>query len=405
MWKILIADDEPKIRRGLSRLISNLELDLDLVGEAEDGEMALEMVREHCPQLLLVDICMPFLNGIQLIEEVQKITPDCLVIVITGYDEFSYAHQAVKLRVFDYLLKPIVKEQLQTVIHKAVAQLAEQMSHKKYSAWTNEQLQKNLPLLKERFLDEWMNGSISDAEIKNQMNFLNITLTGNQHGVLLIKLFEKSSHQQFYEIWDRHLLLFAVQNIVEDLLDVWGTSFVFRDRKDNVVSVITYNSWSEWVELPRIITETLSKLLCVNVFIETKETNGGLSGIGNTYAELVKIMEKQSSSSPIVSLAKRYIDTHFQHVDLSLQEVADAIGISPAYLSRLLRQDLGASFIDYLSQNRIQHAIKLLNDPTVKIYEVAEKVGYKGQHYFSTVFKKVLGISPLEYRKGGKGLR
>jgi two-component system, response regulator YesN len=400
MWKMLIADDEPKIRRGLARLINLLEFEVEVVGEAEDGEIALELMREHAPHLLLVDICMPFLNGLELIEAVRKINPECIVIVVTGFDEFSYAQQAIKLGVFDYLLKPIVKEQLESVIEKAIEQLIQRSTNKKYSDWKNEQLKKNLPHLRERFLDEWMNGTISETDLQDQMDYLNITLTEGNQGVLLVKLIENPGIDAE---WDRKLLLFAIQNVISDLLVLWHPSIVFKDRKDYIAAVIPNKSWSEWVELPRMITETITKVLGITTIIEAKETTGGLTGICHAYEDLVKMIEKEEGRSPIVSLAKRYIDTHFHKIDLSLQEVADAIGISPTYLSKLLRQDLGASFIDYLSQSRVQHALKLLNDPTVKIYEVAEKVGYKGQHYFSTVFKKVLGISPLEYRKGGKG--
>jgi len=403
MWKLLIADDEPKIRRGLARLIDHLEIEVEVVGLAEDGEMALEMVKEHSPQLMLVDICMPFLNGLELIQEVQNINPDCFVVVITGYDEFTYAQKAVKLGVFDYLLKPIVQEQLQSVLHKAIEQLTLRTTQKKYSEWTNEQLKKNLPLLRERFLDEWMNGSISKSDIQEQMDYLNITLSEGNQGVMVIKLAEKSHLPGADKTWERKLALFALQNVITDLLKSWHPCLVFRDRKDYIVAILPNNSWSEWVELPKMISEKVESILEFPIVVEAKESIGGLTGICTAYDELIRVIENEQFNSPIVALAKKFIDTHFHKVDLSLQEVSDAIGISPAYLSRLLRQDLGASFIDYLSQKRIQHAIKLLNDPTVKIYEVAEKVGYKGQHYFSTVFKKVLGLSPLEYRKGGKG--
>lgn len=402
MWKMVIADDEPKIRRGLARLIDHLEIDVEVVGLAEDGEMALEMVKEHSPQLMLVDICMPFLNGLELIQHVQNIYPDCIVVVITGYDEFTYAQQAIKLGVFDYLLKPIVQEQLQSVLHKAIEQLTQRTIQKKYSDWTNEQLKKNLPLLRERFLDEWMNGSISESDLKEQMDYLNITLTEGNQGVMVIKLSDQRNLSGTDNTWNRKLALFAVLNVITDLLKSWHPCIVFRDRKDYIVAILPNHSWSEWVELPRMICKKVESILEFPILAEARGTTGGLTGICTAYEELVKVIENVHFNSPIVALAKRYIDTHFHKIDLSLQEVADAIGISPAYLSKLLRQDLGASFIDYLSQNRIQHAIKLLNDPTVKIYEVAEKVGYKGQHYFSTVFKKVLGMSPLEYRKGGK---
>ncbi|WP_040208937.1 response regulator transcription factor [Neobacillus jeddahensis] len=403
MWKMLIADDEPKIRRGLKSLINLLELKIEVVGEAEDGEIALEMVKQHLPQILLVDICMPFINGLELIEEVQKINSKCLVIIVTGYDEFSYAQQAIKLGVFDYLLKPIVKDQLQTVLKKAIAQLELQFSNEKYSEWTNDQLKKNLPFLREQFLDDMMNGIVSEQDIIEQMEFLQISLTEGQLGVLVVKPLGKSTQQPFELDWDQQLLLFAIQNVIVDILMSWQPSLTFRDRKDHIVFIIPNKSWVDWVDLPRLIMGTVEEVLKMKLLVEAKETNGGLAGISTIYKELVKRIENQPNNSPLVTLAKRYIDTHFQKVDLSLQEVADAIGISPTYLSKLLRQDMGASFIDYLSQFRVQHAVKLLNDPTVKIYEVAEKVGYNGQHYFSTVFKKVLGISPMEYRKGGKG--
>jgi two-component system response regulator YesN len=82
--------------------------------------------------------------------------------------------------------------------------------------------------------------------------------------------------------------------------------------------------------------------------------------------------------------------------------VADHMQVSPTYLSKLLKHETGASFVDYLTQVRIKKAIQLMNDPAEKIYEIAEKVGYSNQHYFSTAFKKVLGFSPMEYRRGTK---
>ena len=99
--------------------------------------------------------------------------------------------------------------------------------------------------------------------------------------------------------------------------------------------------------------------------------------------------------------AKNYIDTYFYQQDLSLKEVAEKVGVSPDYLSRLLKRELGISFVDYVTKIRVEKAIKFMNDPSIKFYEIAEQVGYSTQHYFSTAFKKVMGISPLIYRKGG----
>ena len=100
-------------------------------------------------------------------------------------------------------------------------------------------------------------------------------------------------------------------------------------------------------------------------------------------------------------LAQKFIDTNYGQAELSLEEVAAAVGISAGYLSRLLKQETGLSFIEYITRVRITNAVQLMNDPAMKIYEVAEAVGYQSQHYFSRAFKKVFGRPPVEYRKGG----
>ena len=101
-------------------------------------------------------------------------------------------------------------------------------------------------------------------------------------------------------------------------------------------------------------------------------------------------------------LAQRYIDAHYAEPDLSLEEVASAAQISPGYLSRLLKLETGFSFVDYLTRVRINKAVQIMSDPAVKVYEVAEAVGYQSQHYFSRAFKRVFGRPPVEYRKGGR---
>ncbi len=107
MWKVLIADDEPKIRRGLRTTIERLRPDMKVVAEAEDGEMALEAARREKPDILMIDVRMPFLNGLELIEKIKGVLSDCIIIVVSGHDEFEYAQRALQLKVFDYVLKPV----------------------------------------------------------------------------------------------------------------------------------------------------------------------------------------------------------------------------------------------------------------------------------------------------------
>ncbi|MBZ4646836.1 MAG: two component transcriptional regulator, AraC family [Clostridia bacterium] len=403
MLKVLIADDEPKIRRGIKKSLNWNELGMKIVAEAEDGEIALEMAREFQPDILLVDICMPFLNGLQFVERLYTVLADCIVIIITGHDEFTYAQQALKLRVFDYLLKPVDKAQLRSIVTKAGETLEKTRLTNKYTNWARQQLEKNFSVLKEKFLNQWVNGHLTGEEVKEQMKFFNIEFCSDM-GMIVIKTVEKLNIDELIEEWDRHLLLYAIQNIVEELLQDWGSNLIFRDNKDNIVAITPVKQISEWGQLGTLLEMTVEKYLKQIIIVSQKRIEDGILSVPSTYESLITDIKERSQCTPVVLLARKYIDTYYYKEDLSLQEVANEVRISSTYLSRLLKQETGVSFIDYLTQVRIKKAIELINDPSIKIYEVAERVGYSSQHYFSTAFKKIFGVSPLEYRKGEKAI-
>lgn len=394
MWKVLIADDEPKIRRGLRNTVDWPSLGMEVVAEAEDGLEALELSSLEKPDVLLVDICMPLLSGLEFVEKMQILLADCIIVIVTGHDEFDYAQQALKLGVFDYLLKPVSKEQLYAVLSAA----KERLSERKYMDWAAQQVSKHLPHLKERFLNDWIDGSLSEIEVKDHLGFLQIPVDST-FGMLLVKVIEKLQIHDKSQEWDRLLLLFAVQNVVEDIVREWGSGIVFRDRKDNIVVIAVPGGKNN--EMSAAIVAAVDKYFKRTVIVCHKEEISGVTEAPLAYEQLFQETLGESNVAPIVLLVKKYIRDHYNREDLSLREAAEAIKISPSYLSRLLRQETGLSFIDYLTQIRIKQAIRLLHDPTIKIFEIAERVGYNGQHYFSLAFKKVLGVSPAEYRKGG----
>ena len=117
------------------------------------------------------------------------------------------------------------------------------------------------------------------------------------------------------------------------------------------------------------------------------------------YGEALREVQKALECRPVVTEAKKYLYEHFREPDMELNLVARSIGISPAYLSRLMKQELGMSFKDFLTSLRINEAIVLMRSTGCSINEIADMVGYKSQHYFSTAFKNSMGISPSEHRK------
>lgn len=122
MLKLMIADDELTIRNGLSKLIKSYNLNLDLVGLASDGEKALELMKETKADIICVDINMPFINGLELIEHINVLNPYAKIIIISGYDSFEFAQKAISLNVFSYLLKPIDRHELKKVLEDAITE-------------------------------------------------------------------------------------------------------------------------------------------------------------------------------------------------------------------------------------------------------------------------------------------
>lgn len=401
MWKVFIADDEPNIRDGLKCLLEANVTDIQMVGEADNGLDALDMVKKIQPDILLVDICMPHLNGLQLIEQVRSVLKkECKIIIITGHDEFEYAQQALKLRVFDYLLKPVLRQNLYEVMEKAKNELQKQHTANKYLNWADRQLKKNMPYLRERFLNDYINNKLSTIELQEQMSFFGLDVK-ESHGMLITRLEEKYKLGEDKKEWDRYLLLFAIQNIVEELLSDWQPNIIFRDELDDIVAILPIKSVTEWVDIEYKIESAIEKYLEQTVIVCNDKIVNGLLDIPTVYNKLIEDINKKGNNMPVISLAIKYVEENYHKMDLSLQEVASSIGISPNYLSRLLKQSEGYSFTEFLTMVRVKKAIKLMGNPNLKLYEIAEKVGYNTQHYFSTAFKNVLGVSPTEYRKQG----
>lgn len=398
MLKVLIADDEPKIRRGLKNLIERTQLAMEVVGEAEDGEMALAVAKDTCPDILLVDICMPFLNGLQFIEQLGRVVEDCIVIVITGHDEFSYAQQAIKLQVFDYLLKPVVEEQLKTVLERAEKQLMNSRLQYKDLNWANREKKKNISLLREAFCRDWIDGQLSEDYIQAQLRFLELELPPAS-GMMVLKVAGQFSRGQLLKEWDHDLLLFAIQNIYMDVLKQWQPYIIFHDHADNLVAITPINSLEEWYELTISLQQVIEEHLQQVVLISQQPLIDLVTGISSSYHQLMLELTRKVSYTPVVLLSQKHIETYYYKEELSLQDVAEVVQISPTYLSRLLKHEIGVSFIEYLTHVRVQKAIQFMRDPAVKLYEIAQRVGYSNQHYFSTAFKKVIGSSPAEYRK------
>jgi two-component system response regulator YesN len=398
MWKLVIADDEPRIRRGLMQVLPWEELGIRVVGEAEDGLEALEVARMTKPDLIFVDINMPFMDGLAFVEQLQ-LEHQCLVVVITGYDEFTYAQKAVKLKVFDYILKPVVKSELTALIERAIIELEKNKIQDEFQAFTSRQLLNNSLLIRDSFLRRWISGHMEPDEAIDNLQFLKLPINPSTR-MAVFKVMQSANVGGVKKEWSKDLLEFASKNIIEDILGNVAPHLVFEDEKGLIVIFSPIAHDSEWIELCMAIQLKFEEILSRMVIFIDRKLDEDFPYADRIYNELVKGINLKGGLSPVVLLAKKIVEQTYAMPSLTLQEVADQVRVSPTYLSKLLKKEIGVSFIDYLTEVRINHAVLLMNDTSYKVYEIAEKVGYNSQHYFSNAFKKKTGVSPNSYRKG-----
>ena len=266
MYRVLIIDDEETIREGLRLTIDWASMDCEIAGEAEDGDEGLKLINSLKPDIIFTDIRMPGLDGLGMISKIHQIKDDCKIIILTGFRNFDYAQEAVRLGAFRFLVKPTKTEEINQAIKDAV------------------------------------------KEIK--------------------KIKSKES---------------VLQELRKKVKEYYGLS------------------------------------------------DQDISGIKP------EIAADGSNSKYLVAKAIEFIKANYTK-NLDLKTVADGLYISTWHLSKLLKKETGNNFIDILNELRIEEAKKLLLNPKYKIYEVAEIVGFSDIPYFTKLFKKISGFTPMEYK-------
>ncbi len=398
MWKVLIADDEPKIRRGLRSLVANCGGDLEVVAEAEDGREAYDQAVRLDPDILIIDVRMPLLNGLSLIEKLNLDLPGKIFIIVSGHDEFEYAKAAVKLHVFEYVLKPVDAKCFQAVLERARAELEARRETGKYAGWVREQLEKNLPVLRERFLKDWITGTLARTEVLEGLSFLGVRLSGRS-SLIAVRFSERSPSGGAGSDRGRRLALVALRTVLQESLPP-GETYVFEDDTETVLALAPELGEEELAAVAEAIERRAGEQVYQIPSIATRTVPEPVEGICDAYEELRGELADGDNCEAFVVLARNFIDKHYWNPRLCLENAAEELQISPGYLSRLMKRETGFSFVEYLNRIRVRKAMLLMSDPSAKAFEVAERVGYRSQHYFSRAFKKVTGTTPTDRRKG-----
>jgi len=296
VYKLILADDEEDVREGLLELIDWEKIGYQIVDTAENGREAAEMVEKHQPDVVVTDIQMPFMDGLQLTEWIRETHPSIKVIILTGYEQFEYAQRAIRLDVNEYVLKPFSSEELAEVLRKVKVQIDEELEARKNVQLLTEHYQRNLPVLQRLFLSSLISKPLSQQEIIEKCRGYNLPLEGEVYVISTIRIdqgirlsegiggkrIQKSvDSNSLRETDDQQLQLFSILNIVTEIIREHPKDQAFL-HYDDVVLLSVYDD----LEPERAINATLHLLEDIRFSIDRFLKLSVSVGVGTAYQSL-----------------------------------------------------------------------------------------------------------------------
>ena len=538
MLKTFLAEDEIVVRENIKKMVPWEQYGFELVGEASDGEMALPLIKKLKPDLLITDIKMPFMDGLTLCKVVKKELPDIKIVILSGYDDFNYAKEAIGIGVEDYLLKPITKNAFLERLCEIRSRYEHEKSQREYYEQFHREMQEYEQNSSRDFFEGLISGTMDMGEMYERADKLGLDIVAEAYNILIFTLESENAaagQSETYSEWEvrawekieglfadhSYAMLFrnnvfsygvlvkeqkdnpgkntrdCVESIREILSDApagqpWfiaagepvtrlsnmkhsyntaaqtyarrylydGHILYYRDLKEEELSKDD-GRYLKKVDInamdPAIIQKFLGSGLkeetgnfvrdyfhaigkepmtsmvfrsyvILNVrfsvlsflnrmgycaaALEESDTEDALEQGGASmeaamaYAEkiLQKAIEIRDENSgnknrDILENSIEYIKNHYMDENMSLNAVAQVANISANHFSALFSQNIGQTFIEYLTGIRMEHAKELLRCTGKRASEIALEVGYKDSHYFSYLFKKTQGMTPSDYRK------
>ncbi|WP_166239735.1 response regulator [Paenibacillus turpanensis] len=520
MYRILIADDEALEREGLELMISRLMPNQFQFFHAENGRRAIQFTEEHRPDIVFMDIKMPGIQGLEAIKEINARYPNTKMILVTAYDYFNYAQEAVALGVKDYILKPAKKEQIVECLQKLLAELEQENRRRGEELELKEKLSQLLPLVENELAIMLMLDFVQEIDLKYLAEMLDAKWDKGYAMVLSIHRGKGDTDQGALSHEVKKQVHEAVKSFMKPRLPcivspmIGSQIALFLPLEQDGFG---YSQRVESLEWGRKLRQWLEKQLELSIAVGIGTVQPGMEGLRQSYHEAVMVSSdpsaivnvrhyddiqqgpRQAGISPddektlreamqrldedearakfsamfeklaastagsfevcssemtvlFLSLARYFAQqgipvdaavsfTETQHLDqlrqqtehrlaymlsvireererrngnvidrairfihdrykeeLSMEEAAEHVNLSPYYFSKMFKTQIGATFIDYLTDLRITEAKRLIAQQELSLKEICYEVGYRDPNYFSRVFKKVTGVTPSEYR-------
>lgn len=352
---ILVVEDEKNVNQSISEFVTELGRPYNLVGSATNGLIALNLLEKHRLHIVLTDIKMPQMDGLELIERIHAKWPEVKIIIISGYNDFQYAQRALKHGAADYLLKPLKKEELISALVKAASSWYNGTQAYSSLMYSQEKWDMSLIRLESELFDQVEMGNMEGAR---------------QSGLALLRAFWKK-----------------VDGDVLRMIPYMTDSLLALNKRISTFENLSSCMEPKWNELKSVLAPHRP----------IQEMERAVLRFITDCAEAVKHFREQSCPD-VMYRCNEIIRQHF-HRDISLGELAQIVGVSVSYLSKLFNKQFGMNYREYLNEIRIQKAKELLEVPHMKVMEIARRVGYNNANYFTRIFKRQTGLSPQEYRE------
>ena len=535
MYKILLVDDEILVRDAIRENIDWEKLDCELIGDCENGKQAVEFVKTHEVDIVLTDILMPYMDGMELSHFLHDNYPDILIVIFSGFGEFEYAKKAIQYNVSEYMLKPVTAMELTKVIENMKEKLdSRKKEQRKMESLTqvSQDYHKNANVIRSKALDCLVKCTREVQVSLDELERMGITFQAASYRVAV---FDIDTYSEMYQMdmdkqQESALMAFVLFNVGDEIVVRENAGVVYQEGNNRVCIIFAGNRTKEFSEsIHRICHEIQKKvkevigletsigigswvrspyeliysyrlaakaidyryLLGGNLLfdMEEKKTDNSIflmkdletlteaikSGdrrlmektlgqieteiksalveksyaciylqqviraIGNTcqslseepekivaqreallkavteqrmFSQAAALVEKyaqevfdalqelnSSSGQRQGMLAMDYIQKNYMDPCLSLNSICSYLNISTSYFSTIFKEMTGETFIEVLTRVRMEKAKELLENTTMKNYEIAEKVGFSDPHYFGISFKKITGKTPTEYAR------
>jgi two-component system response regulator YesN len=416
-YKVFLVEDEIVTREGIRDTVDWGAAGYQFCGEASDGEIALPLIRERRPDTVITDIKMPFMDGLQLCRILRETLPATKIIILSGHDEFKYAQEAIRIGVTEYLLKPIVPQDLLIALRKVARQLDEERQTSAHLQELQAQMASNLSRLRERCLLDLVAGNISSAEFIEQAQRLEIDLLAPCYQVMVIRAtpHPDGSDLPLYRRYQQ------VDAIIAELVGDRASVLALKQGLDETILILKGES-SELLtgraqQLIGALQQRIAQHTTCTAAIAAGFAAERLGTIPQSFAQALAQLSPAARAAPaapaqpdlhqheqrhaaaLIARARAYIDANYADPDISLGQVAAQVLLSPTYFSVVFSRETGETFIEYLTNVRIRRAMELLRTTSLTSSEIGYRIGYQNPRYFYSVFRKVTGLPPNEFRR------